>query len=102
MEKSHGWTQLDTVAGPMGTACKRFVKGETRVMVAQEPHGAKMRWHLSISCQNRYPTWEEIKDARYTLLPAGLTFAQILPPLTEYVNIHSNCFHLWEIDQHEW
>ena len=32
------------------------------------------------------------------LLPLALTFAQILPPPREYVNIHPNCFHLWEIE----
>ena len=68
----------------------------------QEPHGAKVRWHLSISCADRYPGWEEIKDARYSLLPLGLTFAQILPPPNEYTNIHRNCFHLWEIEDGEW
>jgi hypothetical protein len=28
----------------------------------------------------------------------GLTFAQILPPMDEYTNVHPYCFHLWEIE----
>ena len=47
-------------------------------------------------------TLDRIVDARYALLPLGLTFAQILPPPNEYVNIHRNCFHLWEIEGDEW
>lgn len=79
-----------------------YMKGGCRVLISREDHCGKMRWHLSISRVNRYPHWDEIKDARYSLLPLELTFAQILPPPHEYTNIHSNCFHLWEIDQHEW
>lgn len=111
--KGHGWAdhgkQTMTHAG-MTHTCHMFTKGECRVLVSRENHGSsiigapggKLRYHLSISCANRYPTWEEIKDARYCLLPLGLTFAQILPPPNEYTNIHPNCFHLWEIDGNEW
>jgi hypothetical protein len=103
--KSHGWREIgeftlhDGVADLPG---KAFAKGPCRVLVSHEDHSGKMRWHLSISCRHRYPGWEEIKDARYALLPLGMTFAQILPPLTEYINVHPNCFHLWQIDEGEW
>lgn len=53
--------------------------------------------HLSISHPMRYPNWDEIKDARYTLLPDEKTFAILLPPKAEYVNQHKNCFHLHEL-----
>lgn len=85
-----------------GSSARAFKKGDCGVLITLEEHGKKPRWHLSISCQNRWPTWEEIKDARYTLLPNNLTFAQILPPPGDYINIHPNCFHLWEIDDGEW
>jgi len=54
-------------------------------------------WHLSISHPSRYPTWNEIHDARYTFIPNKFTMAMILPPMEEYVNIHTNTFHLWQI-----
>lgn len=57
------------------------------------------RRHLSISHARRYPTWNEIRDARYDLLPDVPCMAMILPPREDYVNLHPNCFHLWEIDQ---
>jgi hypothetical protein len=63
-----------------------------RVFVALE--GGRL--HLSISARSgRYPTWDEIADARYDLLPDDRTFAMFLPPPAQYVNV-SNVFHLWE------
>lgn len=102
--KAHGWRDMGTVQLPMmkDTITRSFMKGPCYALVSQENHVGRMRWHLSISCSNRYPGWEEIKDARYALLPVGLTFAQVLPPLTEYLNVHPNCFHLWEIGDGEW
>jgi hypothetical protein len=55
-------------------------------------------WHLSISHPTRYPTWDEIKAARYDLLPDDCTMGMLLPPSGEYVNVHPNCFHLHEVD----
>lgn len=96
--KSHGWHEDGAMQLP-GAIAKRYSKGPCRVLISLEPQrkGAP-KLHLSISCADRYPTWEEIKDARYSLLPMGLTFAQILPPLNEFVNVHPNCFHLWQIE----
>lgn len=54
-------------------------------------------WHISISHPSRYPTWDEIKDIRYQLAPNDIYMAILLPPVEQYVNIHPNCFHLWEI-----
>ena len=54
-------------------------------------------WHLSISCKDRYPTFDEIRDARYKFLPENITVAMLYPPKSEYINIHENCFHLWEM-----
>lgn len=101
--KSHGWREIEAPRLPHNGPTRAYQKGPCRVLVSQEDHkNGKPRWHLSISCADRYPGWNEIKDARYSLLPLGLTFAQILPPPQEFVNIHPNCFHLWEIDHAEW
>ena len=64
-------------------------------MIVSIDHG---KWHLSISHRHRYPTWDEIKFARYEFLPGSKTIAMILPPTNEYVNLHQNCFHLHEIE----
>ena len=55
------------------------------------------RWHLSISHSSRYPTYDEIKSARYEFIPDGVTMAMLFPPKAEFVNLSKNCFHLYEI-----
>lgn len=72
--------------------------GYLSVFSGREPDG----WHMSISHKfgdrpGRYPTWDEIKDARYRFCPADVTMAQLLPPMSEYVNLHETTFHLWEV-----
>jgi hypothetical protein len=81
--------------------------GHLSVILSRESTG----WHLSIShrrsivdpftgrpAAGRYPTWDEIRDARYDLLPDDLTMAMMLPPRAEYVNLHSTTFHLFEVE----
>lgn len=72
---------------------------DCKIMVAQEPCRSEERldWHISISHESRYPTWEEIKVARYSLIPEGVVMAMLLPPKEEFVNLHPNCFHLYQI-----
>ena len=65
-----------------------YVWGAVRVCVACE-YGM---WHISISCEYRYPTWDEIYTAWYDLVPGAgdIHGAIILPRKSEYVNIHPN------------
>ena len=72
---------------------------DLRVIVGREPIGrdGAMEWHLSISAVMRYPTWDEIAEARERYLPDLLTFGMILPPRDEYVNLHETTFHLHEM-----
>lgn len=58
-------------------------------------------WHLSISHHDRYPTWDEIHKARYSLLSRSKNFAMLLPPPEQYVNANENCFHLYELTEKE-
>jgi len=73
---------------------RNYTMGRLLILVGFDP---AVGWHLSISHPSRYPSWDEIKKARYELLPSDLTFGLILPPEGEYVNIHPFCFHLYEI-----
>lgn len=65
----------------------------------------RLLWHLSISHRTctqppkpgRYPTWDEIRQAREQFVPDDVTVAMLLPPKAEYVNEHATTFHLWEI-----
>ena len=77
--------------------------GTLTAVIGHEPAG----WHLSISFADhrgryaRYPRWDEIADARYSLMPADLTMALILPPPGDYVALHDTTFHLHEIPTEE-
>ena len=78
-----------------GVQARTFQMGECRILVSRE-YG---KWHLSISCRDRYPTWDEIKQSRYALLPDKITVAMLLPPKEQYINIHENTFHLYELNE---
>jgi len=108
---SSGLGRLERIEPPAttpGADCYRSAKGCT-IIVAREPAGraptgiwlppdARLLWHLSIAHRRRYPTWDEIADARYELTPAEVTMAMLLPPPEHYVNANAHCFHLWQID----
>ena len=61
----------------------------------------KKLWHVSISHRDkdnqpdRLPTWDEMKSAKYQLIPADVPMVLIFPRKTvEYVNIYPTCLHL--------
>jgi hypothetical protein len=78
-----------------------FEMGECRIMLAREPMAKdwELRWHLSISCVDRHPTWDEIKTARYRLLGPDTVMAMVLPKAEHYVNYtrQDHVFQLLEI-----
>ena len=76
-----------------------FQNGALKVFTSRD--GDAKHWHLSISHPDRYPTWDEIVEARYELVPDKVTMAMFLPPKNQYVNLHNNCFHLYEVRETE-
>jgi hypothetical protein len=79
---------------------KNVEDGHLSVLVGPEPYG----FHMSISHRTddlkpgRYPTWDEITEARYEFCPSQMTMVMFLPPKEEYVNVHETTFHLWELE----
>lgn len=57
--------------------------------------------HISLSNPHRLPTYEEMKTARYKICPDVKYMAQIFPPESEFVNVHPNCLHLYELNERE-
>jgi hypothetical protein len=80
---------------PLNSYLREYRLGECSVIVTKELG----RWHLSIAHPERYPTWDEIAEARYRILPESITVAMLLPPRSEYVNLHNHCFQMHEIDK---
>lgn len=111
----HDWRRmrppaLMAAAYPGTRAWQRDVHdGHLSVFVGREPTGLAngdrvLLWHLSIShrtCDTlqpgRYPTWDEIREARERFIPDDVTAAMLLPPSSEYVNVHDTTFHLWQV-----
>lgn len=72
---------------------KTFQMGDCYIMVAWS---VEEGWHLSISTNYRYPSWDEIAHARYKLIPGDVHVGLPLPPNKMYISFHDNCFHLHE------
>ena len=92
---------IDMGGVPTTVWTRRVDDGVLRAFVAREPSG----WHLSIAHsrplgdrhRRRYCNWDEIAEARYSLLPDDITVAMLLPPRGQYVAVHPTVFHLHEI-----
>ena len=96
----HHWEEVapPVIDGQTYVHNKAYAKGDLRCWVTRDLYSAgQLRWHLSISTSYRYPTWDEIREARYALCPDDITMAMLLPPRSQYVNLHPNCFHLHEV-----
>lgn len=72
-----------------------FPGGHLRCIVNKE----EGRWHLSMSHHSRYPSWDEMADARYRFVPDRAQMAMLAPPRQEFVNTHDTTLHLWEVPE---
>jgi len=52
--------------------------------------------HVSVSKPDQYPTWDELIDIRNQLFPADVDCMMVMPKAADYVNVHENCFHIWQ------
>jgi hypothetical protein len=87
----------DVIAPGVNEYLKCYRLGECSVIVTRE-FG---EWHMSIAHKYRRPSWDEIAEARYRILPDDVTMAMLLPPKAQYLNIHENCFQLVQIPTEE-
>ena len=80
---------------------KLYTMGPCSIFVGQEPAGRnhELLWHLTISTPSRHPTWDEIKVARYRLLPPDICVGMLLPEARFYVNLpeQDHVMQLWEV-----
>jgi len=53
-------------------------------------------WHISLSTETRYPTWDELRDVCWALGP-GVRFKLVIPTADDaYTNLHNYCLHVWQ------
>ncbi len=65
------------------------------------PMGPGKYAHISISRNNKYPSWDEMRDYIYDPMNDDWFDRQrdvvmFLPPPEQYVNVHKNCFHFYQ------
>ena len=86
------------VAETLAEGTRAYLMGECGIFVSLEPLEKvyPKRWHLSISCKDRFPTWEEIGMARDQLIPPEVFMCIPFPPRAHWLSIHPNVFHLWQ------
>jgi hypothetical protein len=51
--------------------------------------------HLSVSRQDRLPSWDDLVEVKEVFGGTATSAIQVIPPRAEYVNCHPNVLHLW-------
>lgn len=68
------------------------VTGEPLQIVAS----AGLGWdHVSVSKRRRTPTWGEMEYIKRMFFREDEMAMQLHVPISEHINIHPNCLHLW-------
>jgi len=77
---------------------RRFIMGDCDIYLAKEKtSGGFESWHISISCKNRYPSWDEVVRVRYDLMPKNIEMVMFFPSKKENIEIGNNSIHLWQV-----
>jgi len=65
--------------------------------VAMQDLGKDFAWdHISVSVENRCPTWAEMTYVKDIFFTEDETVFQFHPPKSQYVNFHPYTLHLWK------
>jgi len=89
--------QAFIASGSLQPGTRRFRMGKVSILLS--PPFSDQGWHMSISRDDRYPDWDEVVAAWYSLVPDAekRTGVMHLPPLRDYINIHEFCFQVQEL-----
>lgn len=89
-----GWRPLD--APFFGQIALRNDREQLTVLLSAAVYDDQRRWvHFSMSGRHSLPSWDQLSRAKDALLGAERKALQVLPPRSQWVNIHPNCLHLW-------
>ena len=80
-------------AGPDGFNGWLTIRGQVFFFVCSNGGG----WdHVSVSHRNRCPSWNEMCIVKDIFFRKDECCIQFHPSEDDYVNIHSNCLHIWK------
>ncbi len=74
-----------------------YFRGEVVAATTCDTANGQTRIHMSVSHEDRLPTWDEMKELREEILPMNRDFVMFFPKAEDYVNIHPNCLHILEL-----
>ncbi len=87
-----GRAASDASYGNNGAFDVRLRHGQRVFVIASDGMGWE---HVSVSRQDRPPTWDEMCQIKAMFWDEEDCVVQYHPPRSEYVNNHPNCLHLW-------
>ena len=88
----HGPLASTHDAGPNGAFQVRCPgRGELSILISN----GGGREHVSVSVRNRCPVWEEMDWVKNQFRDEGDTVIQYHVPVSDHIDIHPFCLHLW-------
>ena len=51
--------------------------------------------HVSVSCEDRCPTWLEMEAVKRAFFKDKETAMQLHVPVDDHLSFHPNCLHMW-------
>ncbi len=72
-----------------------FERGPLRIISSGSQPDQSEWEHVSVSCANRCPTWDEMCAVKDLFWTGEETVVQFHPRKSRYVNRHEFCLHLW-------
>ena len=83
-------------ASPSGSNYGFFVVRKYRATYASLPCDGEGWDHVSVSLEDRCPTWGEIQFVKELFFDDSETVVQFHPRKSHYVNKMPHCLHLWK------
>jgi hypothetical protein len=78
-------------------AFKLLAPNGTLMLAISSGSDTESGWeHVSCSCEDRCPTWEEMCFVKDIFWMEDECVVQYHPPKSEYVNYHPHCLHMWK------
>lgn len=78
---------------PLNSTMRVFRMGECQIIFANEMR----QWHISVTCEQRYPTWDELRDIGWALVPGKKLYIEVPTQQEPYLNAHPFCLHMWSL-----
>lgn len=79
-----------------GANCGAFRFGKLRIISSGTPQAGAPWEHVSVSLEDRCPTWGEMVQVKRMFWRDDETVIQFHPSADNYVNVHPYCLHLWK------